>query len=41
VRGLDLALNLLNKNKAKKTAFRKQFAQAVPLWWNPDAIWEH
>ena len=39
MRGLDLALKLLNKNKAKKTAFRKQFAKAAPLWWIPDAIW--
>ena len=39
VRGLDGALKLLSKNKAKKTAFRKQFKNAAPLWWNPDAIW--
>jgi len=39
VRGLDGALKLLSKNKAKKTAFRQQFKKATPPWWNPDAIW--
>jgi hypothetical protein len=37
VRGLHAALQLLPEHK--RPVYKKQFANAAPSWWNPDAIW--
>ena len=37
VRGLHAALQLLPEHK--RPVYKKQFANAAPDWWNPDAIW--
>ena len=37
VRGLHAALQLLPPHKSP--VYKKQFANAAPDWWNPDAIW--
>ena len=39
VRGLHAALQLLPEHK--RPVYKKQFAQAAPDWWGPDAIWAH
>lgn len=38
VRGLNAALQLLSPTLRQR--FKKQFSDAAPEWWNPDAIWE-